>query len=345
MLYKDLMDKLMLGQDLTRAELERTIAGIMTQELTQVQVLGFQMAFLMKGPTPQELADYAHAMRANCTSIDAASFGPALDIAATGAGERAGRLAPAVALLAAAPGAPVIKQVRTSVPGYFGSAGVLAALGIDVAGSEAEAKAQLAAAETAFLDPRAFHPSLAQTLNDETEAQIRALTQTIIGPLMNPAMISNLLFGVHDRETLEILQEAIPEIPGLRALLVQGADRADSITLDGPADLLRWDGTAWQAQTVTPAALGLRSCSWTLQKTEKDAETAAQITALLRGEVHDARRDVLLANVAAALWVSGQVERLADGVCLAATRLDRGDGARRLEALQALHRDAVREKG
>ena len=69
MLYKDLMDKLMLGQDLTRAELERTIAGIMTQELTQVQVLGFQMAFLMKGPTPQELADYAHAMRANCTSI------------------------------------------------------------------------------------------------------------------------------------------------------------------------------------------------------------------------------------------------------------------------------------
>ena len=47
MLYKDLMDKLMLGQDLTRAELERTIAGIMTQELTQVQVLGFQMAFLM----------------------------------------------------------------------------------------------------------------------------------------------------------------------------------------------------------------------------------------------------------------------------------------------------------
>lgn len=135
MLYKDLMDKLMLGQDLTRAELERTIAGIMTQELTQVQVLGFQMAFLMKGPTPQELADYAHAMRANCTTIDAASFGPALDIAATGAGERAGRLAPAVALLAAAPGAPVIKQVRTSVPGYFGSAGVLAALGIDVAGS------------------------------------------------------------------------------------------------------------------------------------------------------------------------------------------------------------------
>lgn len=210
-------------------------------------------------------------MRANCTSIDAASFGPALDIAATGAGERAGRLAPAVALLAAAPGAPVIKQVRTSVPGYFGSAGVLAALGIDVAGSEAEAKAQLAAAETAFLDPRAFHPSLAQTLNDETEAQIRALTQTIIGPLMNPAMISNLLFGVHDWETLEILQEAIPEIPGLRALLVQGADGADSITLDGPADLLRWDGTAWQAQTVTPAALGLRSCSWTLQKTEKDA--------------------------------------------------------------------------
>ena len=193
--------------------------------------------------------------------------------------------------------------------------------------------------------PRAFHPSLAQTLNDETEAQIRALTQTIIGPLINPATISNLLFGVHDRETLEILQEAIPEIPGLRALLVQGADGADSRTLDGPADLLRWDGTAWQAQTVTPAALGLRSCSWTLQKTEKDAETAAQITALLRGEVHDARRDVLLANVAAALWVSGQVERLADGVCLAATRLDRGDGARRLEALQALHRDAVREKG
>lgn len=92
MLYKDLMDKLMLGQDLTRAELERTIAAIMTQELTQVQVLGFQMAFLMKGPTPRELADYAHAMRANCTTIDAASFGPALDIAATGAGERAGRL-------------------------------------------------------------------------------------------------------------------------------------------------------------------------------------------------------------------------------------------------------------
>ena len=97
-------------------------------------------------------------------------------------------------------------------------------------------------------------------------------------------------------------------------------------------------------KSYTPSK-AVNAAKSTLQKTEKDAETAAQITALLWGEVHDARRDVLLANAAAALWVSGQVERLADGVCLAATRLDRGDGARRLEALQALHRDAVREKG
>ena len=120
-MYKDLMDKLMMQQDLTRDDLFQMISDVVTETMTAVQIMGFQMAFLMKEPTPEELAWYVEAMQANSHKITVDCGGPLLDIAGTGDGEQPGKLYAGAAILAAAGGVPVVKQIRRAQKGYYGS--------------------------------------------------------------------------------------------------------------------------------------------------------------------------------------------------------------------------------
>lgn len=329
-MYKDLMDKLMLQQDLDRADLFQMISDVVTETMTAVQIMGFQMAFLMKEPTPQELAWYIQAMQAHSRRIDIG--GPALDIGGTGEGAQPGKLAVGAAILAAAAGIPVVKQVRSKQNSYYSSQAVLAQLGIPTAAEPNEATEQLRRSGTAFLQARAFHPALERTLNEQTEAQIRELLHTVIGPLMNPAA-TRFVLGVQQEETLELLRDTIAELPEIQVLLLCDDTGTDQICLQGITCVYHWDGSRWTQQEISAETLGLHRCPASLLQTDTPQETARQISGILTGQLRDPRRDVLLANAGAALWLGGKADDLAQGAALAAELIDSGKAAAQLHKL------------
>lgn len=327
-MYKDLMDKLMLQQDLSQQDLFQMISDVVTETMTAVQIMGFQMAFLMKEPTAQELAWYVQAMQAHCRPIPIGGT-PILDIAIPG------EYAVASAVIAAAAGLPVVKQVRSDQTHYVSSQPVLQQLGIAVAQEPETAARQCRQCSAAFVQARAFHPALERTLNEQTEAQIRALLQTVIGPLSNPAGATRYVWGVQDAAALPLLQDMVEALENIQVLLLCGDDRSIPVILQDSTRGLYWDGRSWHQPELLPAALGLRPCPAALLQT--DAES--RLPELLTGTVRDVRRDVLLANAGAALWVGGKAADLTQGIALAASLIDSGKAAGQLALLRSFRPD------
>lgn len=333
-MYKDLMDKLMMQQDLTRDDLFQMISDVVTETMTAVQIMGFQMAFLMKEPTPEELAWYVEAMQAHSHKITVDCGGPSLDIAGTGDGEQPGKLYAGAAILAAAGGVPVVKQIRRAQKGYYGSEEVLSLMGIHTDLTPEQAARLVQQCGIAFVPAKKYHPALERTLNEQTEAQIRCLLQTVIGPLMNPAYATRFVLGVHDEETLELLRGTVENLPQVQALLLRSETGADQITLSDITYGYHWDGESWSELEITAELLGLRACPPALLDASTPQEAAHLITGILDGAITDPRRDVLLANAGAALWLGGKAADLQQGVQLAADLIRSGSASKYLASLR-----------
>ena len=68
-MFKDSLGKLTQKQDLTAQELTEFVEAMRDDQVTDVQIAGFLVALLMKGPTVDEVAAIARAMRENCVQI------------------------------------------------------------------------------------------------------------------------------------------------------------------------------------------------------------------------------------------------------------------------------------
>src|SRR5260370_39528357 len=87
MSIRDALGKLVLGQDLTRAEAHAAMTSLVEGEATPSQIAGFAIALRMKGETPEEIAGLAEVMRAAATHVDSGSN--VVDVVGTG-GDGAG---------------------------------------------------------------------------------------------------------------------------------------------------------------------------------------------------------------------------------------------------------------
>ena len=87
MSIREALAKLVLGQDLSRAEAQAAMRSLVEGEATPSQIAGFAVALRMKGETPEEIAGLAEVMRDAATRVDA---GPnVVDVVGTG-GDGAG---------------------------------------------------------------------------------------------------------------------------------------------------------------------------------------------------------------------------------------------------------------
>ncbi|MDH7602977.1 MAG: anthranilate phosphoribosyltransferase, partial [Armatimonadota bacterium] len=131
-MFQSILRKLTAQEHLTEDEIFTVINGIRRGEITDVQIAGFLVALLMKGPTIREVASIARAMRANCEQIRPKVSGPLTDTCGTGGGRATFNCSTAVAIVAAAGGALIAKHGSRSLASSSGSADVLEALGVAI---------------------------------------------------------------------------------------------------------------------------------------------------------------------------------------------------------------------
>ena len=318
------------GEDLTQDE-AREVATLVFEEATEAQIGALLTALRAKGETEAEIAGFAEGMRDAARTIRP-DRDPLVDTCGTGGDDYDTiNVSTTSAIVAAGAGVPIAKHGNYSVSSSSGSADVLEVAGVDV---EAEPPAVEAAIEDdgiGFMLAPVFHPAMKAVIGPRKELGMRTVFN-ILGPLTNPAGASAQVVGVYDPALVPMVAEALARLEVEHAMVVHG-DGLDEIAIHGPTTVAEVTGDTITEYALSPEDIGLETHAITDIAGGSPEENAADLRGIVGGEVRGAKRDIILANAGAAIYVAGVAETHAEGVELAREAIDSGSAAAKLEDL------------
>ena len=318
------------GEDLTQAE-SREAARLVFEEATEAQIGALLTALRAKGETETEIAGFAQGMRDAARTIDP-DRAPLVDIVGTGGDDYDTiNVSTTSAIVAAGAGVAMAKHGNYSVSSTSGSADVLEVAGADI---EAEPPAVEAAIERdgiGFMLAPVFHPAMKAVIGPRKELGMRTIFN-ILGPLTNPAGAEAQVVGVYDPDLVPVLARSLAKLSVDRALVVHGAGM-DEIALHDETVVAEVDGDTIEEYTITPGEIGLDAAPVEAVAGGTPEANAADLRAVVTGEVTGPKRDIVLANAGAAIYVAGLADSIEAGVEAAAQAIDEGAAAETFAAL------------
>ncbi|HEX4007822.1 MAG TPA: anthranilate phosphoribosyltransferase [Acidobacteriaceae bacterium] len=325
-----------LARDEARAALHAILTGE-PDAASDLAIAALLTAMATRGESVDELTGFAEAMRALSLPIplSAEERAALVDTCGTGGdGRGTFNISTGAALVAAAAGAKVAKHGNRSVTSKCGSADVLEALGVPVALTPQQSAACLRAAGFTFLYAPALHPAMKRVMPIRRALGIRTIFN-LAGPLTNPAGAPAQIMGVYAPEKLEVVAGAMAQLGVRHGRVVHARNGIDEIALS-ETDCMVVTASLPPARTVIhPADAGLAHAALGHFGGGDTAQhNAAILEAILTGQEHGPRRDVVLMNAAAALEVAGLASSLKEGVAQAAEAIDGGAARKTLQLLR-----------
>lgn len=328
---KPLIAKVVDGQHLTLDEARNAVDIIMSGKATNAQTAALLTAMRMNVETPEEITGCALGMRGKMTRV--AHKQEVLEIVGTG-GDLASsfNISTTSTFIISALGQPVAKHGNRSVSSLSGAADVLESLGVKIATTPDQASACIEEVGMSFLFAQSYHKAMRFVGPVRGQIGIRTVFN-ILGPLTNPANAEYNIIGVYEERLLDIVAEVLKNLGVKHSLVVFGRDRLDEISISDATAVREMNDGVITAYDITPEEVGLKR-----GKKEDivggNAAVNADITrGILNGTITDAKRDIVLFNAGAALYVCGKAKDIAEGVKLAQTAIDDGSAYRQLEKL------------
>jgi anthranilate phosphoribosyltransferase len=309
----------------------------------------FLAALAKRGETPGEIAAFARALRDKSIvpPLDAETRSrEILDVVGTG-GDRLGtiNISTTAALICAAAGVTVAKHGNRAVTSQAGSADVLEALGIRIDLTPAEAASSLRDHDFAFFFAPNYHPAFKNISPARKICADRGQRTVfnLLGPLLNPARPSAMLMGVPRPELCEPLAQVLESLGVRRAMVVCGkignrkpetGNFLDELSILGENTIAEfYQERGFTSSTMLPDQFPLQPASLT-DLLGGDKNTNAKIVReILSGQEQGPKRDAVLLNAAAALFVADKTKSLAEGWELAGATIDSGRAQAKLVEL------------
>ncbi|NJD89198.1 MAG: anthranilate phosphoribosyltransferase [Betaproteobacteria bacterium] len=305
---------------------------VMEGKVTQVQLAAILMGLHVKTESVSEIAAAASVMREFSTKVDASDLDHLVDTCGTG-GDRSHtfNISTTAAFVAAAAGARVAKHGGRSVSSKSGSADVLEGLGVNLALTPDQVGVCLREVGLGFMFAPSHHPAMKHAAPVRKELGMRTILN-ILGPLTNPAGAPNQVMGVFHPDLVGIQARVLKMLGSRHVLTVHGHDGLDEITISGPTAVAELKHDFITEYVVEPKQFGLDTAPIEAIQVAGPEESRARVLAVLGGE-QGPSHDVVLLNAAAALYVSGIVPSLWDGVALSRDTIASGAAKAKLEQL------------
>jgi len=327
---QDYIERVTDGEDLTQKE-ARDASRLVFEEATEAQIGALLTALRAKGETETEIAGFAEGMRDAARTIE-----PEQDILVDTCGTGGDdydtiNVSTTSAIVAAGVGVPVAKHGNYSVSSSSGSADVLETAGVAV---DAEPPAVQRAIEEngiGFMLAPVFHPAMKAVIGPRKELRMRTIFN-VLGPLTNPAGADAQVVGVYDPELVPVIARALARMDVERALVVHGSG-LDEIAVHDETTVAEVDGDEIEEYTLTPGNLGLKRHDIEEIAGGQPEENAEDLRGIVTGEIDGAKRDVILANAGAAIYIAGETSTIAEGVERARHGIESGEAAAKLEEL------------
>ena len=323
-MIKEAIVKIVNKEDLNYEEAYSVMNEIMNGETTPTQNAAFLAALSTKSAkaeTTDEIAGCAAAMRDHATKVETGM--DVFEIVGTG-GDNAGsfNISTTSGLVAAAGGMKVAKHGNRAASSLCGTADCLEALGINIDQSPEKCVELLNEVGMCFFFAQKYHTSMKYVGAIRKELGFRTVFN-ILGPLTNPATPSMQLLGVYDEYLVEPLTQVLISLGVKRGMVVYGQDKLDEISMSAPTTISEIKDGWYRSMVIKPEDFGFERCTKEELKGGTPQENAEITRRILNGEKGPKRNAVLL-NAGASLYIGGKAESFKEGVKLAAEIIDSG---------------------
>ena len=336
-MIKEAIVKIVDKQDLTYDEAYQVISEIMTGQTTPTQNAAFLAALSTKSTkseTIEEITGCAAAMRDAATKFK--NDLELLEIVGTG-GDNAHsfNISTTSAFVIAAAGIKVAKHGNRAASSLSGTADCLEALGVNISLEPEKCKELLEKAGFCFFFAQKYHTSMKYVGGIRKELGIRTVFN-ILGPLTNPSCPQHHLLGVYDRSLVEPIAQVLMKLGSKSGMVVFGNDKLDEISLSSSTTVCEYKEGWLKTYKITPEEFGFERCTKDDLKGGTPTENAEITRGILNGEIKGHKRNAVLLNAGAAIYIGGKASSMKEGVLLAEQLIDSGKALKVLEDVIAL---------
>lgn len=332
-MIKEAIVKIVNKGDLTYEEAYTVMNEIMSGETTPTQNAAFLSALSTKSAraeTTEEIAGCAAAMRAHATKVETGM--DVFEIVGTG-GDNAGsfNISTTSAIVAAAGGMKVAKHGNRAASSKCGTADCQEALGINIQQSPQKCVEMLKEAGMCFCFAQKYHSSMKYVGAIRKELGFRTVFN-ILGPITNPASPVMQLLGVYDEYLVQPLAQVLISLGVKRGMVVYGQDKLDEISMSAETTVCEFKDGWYKTYVIKPEDFGMQRCR------KEDLvggtpEENAKITLDILNGAKGPKRDAVLLNAGASLYIGGKAESFQEGVKLAAELIDSGKAMETLKKI------------
>ena len=332
-MIKEAIIKIVNKEDLTYEEARTAMLEIMRGETTPTQNAAFLAALSTKSAkaeTIDEISGCAYAMRSLATPVPHPGM-EVLEIVGTGGdGAHSFNISTTSAMVIAAGGVKVAKHGNRAASSLCGTADCLEALGVNIQEDPALCLTMLEKAGFCFMFAQKYHAAMKYVGAIRKELGFRTVFN-ILGPLTNPASPEMFLLGVYDEYLVEPVAKVLVSLGVKRGFVVYGRDRLDEISASAPSVLCEIKDGYYRTLEIAPEDFGLARGKKEEIVGGTPAENAEITRGILSGEIQGTKRNIVLMNAGAALYIGQKAPSIGEGVKLAAELIDSGAAMRTLE--------------
>ena len=332
-MIKEAIVKIVNKEDLTYDEAYAVMNEIMGGETTSTQNAAFLAALSTKSAkaeTTDEIAGCAAAMREHAVQVKTGM--DVFEIVGTG-GDNAQsfNISTTSALVAAAGGMKVAKHGNRAASSLCGTADCLEALGVNIDQSPDKCVELLNKVGMCFFFAQKYHTSMKYVGPIRKELGFRTVFN-ILGPLTNPGSPAMQLLGVYDEYLVEPLAQVLVSLGVKRGMVVYGMDKLDEISMSAPTRVCEIKDGWFRTTVISPEDFGFERCTKEDLKGGTPEENTKIVRDILGGQKGNKRNAVLM-NAGASLYIGGKADSMKEGIELAAEIIDSGKALETLDKL------------
>jgi len=306
------LELILEGHDLTFEQAESLLDVIFEGGVAEVQIAAFLAAMRVKKAAVSEIAGLATSLRKHAVPVNV-NVSPLIDTCGTGgAAMKTFNISTAAAFVAAGAGAYVAKHGNRAITSICGSADVLTALGVNIAPGPARVAECIEKAHIGFMFAPMFHPAMKHVQPVRQSLDFRTAFN-ILGPLANPARVPAQVMGVSDAALMPRIAETLKML-GLKRAMVVHSNGLDEISTMGTTRILHLKDGTIREETLDPTAYGIRLADFEQLAGGDAVANAAIVRAVLSGQEHGAKKDIVLLNAAAAIIVAGLADEFVEAI-------------------------------
>jgi anthranilate phosphoribosyltransferase len=323
---KQALERVVLGTNLSAAEMRDVMRQIMTGNATEAQIGAFLVGMRMKGESIDEIAGAVEVMRELVTGVNVSGEG-LVDIVGTGGDEsNLFNVSTASAFVVAAAGGSVAKHGNRSVSSNSGAADVLEAAGVNLNLSPDQVALCVQELGVGFMFAPAHHSAMKHAIGPRRELGLRTIFN-ILGPMTNPAGVTRQLIGVYDQALCQPMAEVLGRLGAEHIMVVHSADGLDEISIATETAVAEYKDGVVREYSIAPEDFMLSRQSLeglSVDNAEQSLELIKDALSKKPSANGAKAADLIALNAGAALYVAGCADSIKEGVAMAQDAIGAG---------------------